>query len=221
MRTALRTVQRAAMHARLALAAALLLCAGTAGAQMYKWKDAKGVVHYTDTPPPANAVPLKAFSSAAGQPAMPAELAAAVQSRPITLYTTASCAACDQGRTLLQARGIPYTEKTVNSVADHEALRRAGSAGQLPLLLVGRGKQIGYEQSTWDSLLTEAGYPATPMLPSGFSNPAPAPAAPPPGPTAQERALAESQAAAAKAAAEQAARERRLRPVNTPPDFQF
>eukprot|EP01036_Dinobryon_divergens_P014582 gene14582-19714_t len=44
---------------------ALLACASTASAQMYKWKDAKGVTHYTDTPPPANAVPLKAFSTAA------------------------------------------------------------------------------------------------------------------------------------------------------------
>ncbi|WP_377701686.1 glutaredoxin family protein [Pseudoduganella sp. UC29_71] len=198
------------------LAVVLLMCAGTASAQMYKWKDAKGVVHYTDTPPPANAVPLKAFSAPASQPALPSELAAAVQSRPVTLYTTASCAGCDQGRTLLQTRGIPYTEKTVNSIDDHAALKRAGSAGQLPLLVIGRGKQIGYEASTWDTLLTDAGYPAQSMLPSGYSNPAPAPAAPPPGPTAQERELA-----ASKAAAEQAERERRLRPVNAPPDFQF
>jgi glutaredoxin len=198
------------------LAVVLLMCAGTASAQMYKWKDAKGVVHYTDTPPPANAVPLKAFSAPSSQPALPSELAAAVQSRPVTLYTTASCAGCDQGRTLLQARGIPYTEKTVNSIEDHAALKRAGSAGQLPLLVIGRGKQIGYEASTWDTLLTDAGYPAQSMLPSGYSNPAPAPAAPPPGPTAQERELA-----ASKAAAEQAERGRRLRPVNAPPDFQF
>lgn len=210
------------MHARLALAAVLLMCAGAAGAQMYKWKDAKGVVHYSDTPPPANAVPLKAFSSPAGQqPALPAALAAAAQSHPVTLYSTANCAGCDQGRTLLQSRGIPYTEKTVNSVEDHEALKRAGSAGQLPLLLIGRSKQIGYEQGSWDTALTEAGYPAQPMLPAGYSNPAPAPAAPPPAPAAQERSAAASEAAASKAAAEQAARERRLRPVNAPPDFQF
>ncbi|KQV80111.1 glutaredoxin [Massilia sp. Root351] len=201
--------------ARLA-AWALLACAGTASAQMYKWKDARGVTHYTDTPPPANAVPLKAFSTAASQPALPAELAAAVQSRPVTLYTTVNCAGCDQGRTLLQARGIPYTEKTVNSVEDHAALKRAGSAGQLPLLLIGRGKQIGFEADTWTTLLSEAGYPAQAMLPAGYGNPAPAPAAPPPAPSAQERALA-----AAKAAAEQAQRERRLPPINAAPDFRF
>jgi len=211
------------MKVRLAAgwAAALLMCAGAASAQMYKWKDAKGVIHYSDTPPPANAVPLKSFSTAISQPALPAELAAAVQSRPVTLYTTVNCAGCDQGRTLLQTRGIPYTEKTVSSVEDHAALQRAGSAGQLPLLLIGRGKQIGFEEETWTTLLSEAGYPAQAMLPAGYGNPAPAPAAPPPAPSAQERALAESEAAASKATAGQAQRERRLPPVNAAPDFRF
>ena len=211
------------MNARLAglAALALLACASTASAQMYKWKDAKGVIHYSDTPPPANAVPLKSFSAAPSQPVLPAELAAAVQSRPVTLYTTANCAGCNQGRTLLQARGIPYTEKTVNSVEDHEALKRAGSAGQLPLLLIGRTRQIGFEAETWGTLLSEAGYPAQPVLPAGYGNPAPVPAAPPPGPSEQERALAESKAAASKAAAEQVQRERPLPPINAKPDFRF
>ncbi len=38
--------------AALAMAAALLLSSGPAGAAMYKWVDEKGVVHYTDTLPP-------------------------------------------------------------------------------------------------------------------------------------------------------------------------
>ena len=35
------------------LGLALLLCAAGASAQMYKWTDAKGVVHFSDQPPPA------------------------------------------------------------------------------------------------------------------------------------------------------------------------
>jgi glutaredoxin len=205
------------MKARFAIV--LLMCAGAASAQMYKWKDANGVTHFSDTPPavtvPAKAVQLKSYNTG-GSAALPAELAAAAQSRPVTLYTTVGCAGCDQGRTLLQTRGIPYTEKTVNTAEDHAVLKRAGSAGQLPTLLVGRSKQVGYEASTWDTLLSDAGYPLQPMLPSGYQNPAPAPAAPPPGPSAQERATL-----AAKEAAEQAERARRLPPVNAPPDFQF
>src|SRR5204863_7062656 len=40
---------------RLALAALLLGCAATAAAQLYRWTDDKGKVHFGDTPPPAGA----------------------------------------------------------------------------------------------------------------------------------------------------------------------
>ncbi|MET0680713.1 MAG: DUF4124 domain-containing protein, partial [Burkholderiales bacterium] len=38
---------------RLALAVAAMFVAATAGAQMYRWVDKDGKVHYTDAPPPA------------------------------------------------------------------------------------------------------------------------------------------------------------------------
>ena len=45
----------------------LLMCAGAASAQVYKWVDAKGLTHYSDMPPPSSAgkVQVKSFSSAA------------------------------------------------------------------------------------------------------------------------------------------------------------
>jgi glutaredoxin len=204
-----------------ALVLFMLLCAGAANAQMYKWKDARGVTHYSDTPPPPGAaaatrpVELKSFTTG-GAVELPPELAAAVRDRPVTLYTTGQCAACDQARGMLQARGIPYSEKTVSSVDDHAALKRAGSSGQLPLLLIGRMRQIGFEQATWDALLSDAGYPEQRMLPANYSYPAPSPAAPASQPSETDRSRA-----AAKAAEEQAQREQRLPPVNAPPDFQF
>jgi glutaredoxin len=186
----------------------LLLCAaGAAQAQMYKWKDAKGVTHYTDTPPPSGATAAPMKSSGAPSPSLPYELAEPAKARPVLLYTTSGCAACDEARSMLRARGIPFAEKTVNSNEDHAALKRAGSNGQLPLLLVGRGKTIGFEQAAWDTLLTDAGYPLTRVLPAGYQWPAPSPAAPPPAkPVAEEAAVARSE---------------RKPLVNAPPDFQF
>jgi glutaredoxin len=199
-------------------AAILLLClALPAQAQMYKWKDAKRVTHYTDTPPPSAAsnAEVKNFSTGAS-PSLPYELAEPARARPVVLYTTADCAACDQARSMLRTRGIPFTEKTVATNEDHAALKRAGSNGQLPLLLVGRSKQVGFEQAAWDTMLTDAGYPLTRVLPQGYQWAAPVPAAPPRKPSAEETA-----AAAAQAAAEEQARLKRKPPVNAPPDFQF
>ncbi|MES2114442.1 MAG: glutaredoxin family protein [Pseudomonadota bacterium] len=201
------------------LAVLLLLGAGPAGAQVYKWVDGKGVTHYSDTPPPTapagTKVEIKSFDTGP-QAELPQELAEAVRHRPVTLYSTSPCDICDQARAMLRARGIPYTEKTVTTPEDRAVLNRAGGNGHLPLLLVGRTKQIGYEQNSWDVLLSDAGYPTQNMLPPDYRQAPPVPAAPPPQPSAKEQA-----AAAAKAAADEAARLKKLPPINATPDFQF
>jgi len=202
----------------------LLLTASVAQAQMYKWKDDNGVTHFTDTPPPATAKKseVKNYNtSSTGSVDLPAELAAVVRSRPVVLYTAPTCGGgCDLARTLLINRGIPYREKTVSTPDDHEALKKAGSDGQVPLLLIGRSRQIGFEQSTWDAALTDAGYPTVKSLPPGYSNPPPTSAAPPRGPSAEDVARAKADAERAAAAAEQARRDRDT-PANAPSNFRF
>ncbi len=181
------------MKPRAALPMLLMLAMGTAGAQIYKWKDDKGVTHYSDTPPPPTArqaVELKTYVTTSITQALPPELQTLARDNPVTLYTTAECAACDQGRAQLRKRGIPYHEKTVLTAADMEALKRAGSNGRLPMLVVGRARQVGYDQATWDDVLSAAGYPAQSQLPSNYAYSAPAPAAPPPIPTDEDRAAA-------------------------------
>ncbi|NRR34272.1 glutaredoxin family protein, partial [Oxalobacteraceae bacterium] len=186
----------------------------------YKWVDDKGVTHYGDAPPqnaPAKTkVEVKSFDTGGGSVDLPFTLAEAVRNRPVTLYTTGQCESCDQARAMLMARGIPFREKTVNSNDDQAALKKAGSKGQLPLLLVGRTRQIGFEQGAWEVLLSDAGYPQQKMLPANYQYPPASPAAPPAQPAADEQGKA-----AAKAAADEEARRRRLPPLNAPPDFQF
>jgi hypothetical protein len=194
----------------------LMLAAGTAGAQVYKWKDEKGVTHFSDTPPPPSArqaAELKIYATGAATPGLPAELQSIVRDHPVTLYTTAECDACNQGRAQLRKRGIPYSEKTVLTAADMEALKRAGSNGRLPLLVVGRARQVGYDQVAWDEALSAAGYPAQSALPANYAHGAPAPAAPPPAPDDMQRA--------ATSETRTPATERRPAPANAPPGFRF
>lgn len=200
-------------------AAVLLLCAASAGAQMFKWVDAKGVVHYSDQPPPAQQakVELKAPSSGASAPALPFELASAARTHPVVLYTTGTCGACDQGRALLTARGVPFAERTVNSAADQEKLKQAGSLGRLPLLQVGHTSLVGFEEGNWNSALSAAAYPQQNMLPKNYTYAKAEPAAPPPPAPPSAGTLA--RANAAKAAAELPLK--KPPPLNAPPNFQF
>ena len=191
----------------------LFLAAGAAaGAEVYKWKDAKGVLQFSDKPPPPSVAKVEVKSYAGGPQAssLPFELAEAVRNAPVTLYATTPCAPCDQGRTLLQSRGIPFAEKTVGkTTADQAALQQAASTDQLPALLVGRSVHVVYEAGTWNAALNAAAYPAKSLLPANYVQSSPGPAA-----------IPQPAAPAAPAQAEPV-RSEKLPILKSPSDFQF
>ena len=202
------------------LGLALLLCAGSASAQLFKWVDADGKTHFSDTPPPETAKQAKINSAPVGKVSsdMPYALSNAMRNHPVTLYTTPSCGGCDSGRAYLRGRGIPFTEKTVTNADDEARLRAAGGDGNLPLLVVGSAKSTGYQQNTWDAMLTSAQYPAKKILPSTYQYPvavAAAPASAKPVSVARE---AERQSVVDE---EEVARQKALAPQTAPPGFRF
>jgi len=160
---------------------ALLVIADVAAAfQVYKWKDEHGVTHYGDAPPPrAKSEVLKTDARrSVDAPALPYELARAVQAAPVVLYTTARCDGCDQGRSLLRARGVPFAERTVATLEDQQQLRQAsGGKDELPLLLVGSRGIAGFQAAAWQEALNAAAYPQKTMLPAGYRFAAALPAA--------------------------------------------
>ena len=163
-------------RAAVLVAISLALASGAVSAQqMYKWKDDQGVVHYSDTPPPAKEkkVEVKDFSSPAMTPAVPLPyaLAQAVKNNPVTLYTTGDCAPCDQARKALFDRGVPFSEKTVANDADRARLAAAGGQDTVPFIVVGRKTLAGYGVGELQAALTEATYPLTKRLPAGYQNP--------------------------------------------------
>ncbi|CAH0143480.1 hypothetical protein SRABI118_00345 [Massilia sp. Bi118] len=206
----------------------LLVCL-PAYSQMYKWTDAQGTVHYTDTPPPSQKASRIKTPSAGGsaQTPLPYELARAVKASPVTLYTTTqtACAGCDQGRALLRARGVPFTEKTVDTGEDKEQLRQLTGKLELPLLLVGSRKLAGFQDAAWQDALNAAAYPRSAQLPRGYQYAAPQAAAPAtaemPAPPARAKNAPPADDDAAAQAAEQQPRRPAQKPRNAPPGFQF
>jgi glutaredoxin len=197
----------------LVLAAAL----GSAGLQaqtVYRVVGPDGRVTFTDQPPPAAASPAPAgrgTAAAAGSGAgLPYELAQVAGRYPVVIYTGPQCSACDAGRALLTGRGIPYSERTVNTGDDVQALQRLSGDTGLPLLTVG-GQQIkGYSDVEWSQYLDAAGYPRTSQLPTGWRAPAAAPL------VATQRVTAPDAPAAAAAAATPPVEAVSTRPRPTP-----
>ncbi|WP_165967704.1 glutaredoxin family protein [Sapientia aquatica] len=173
------------MASRLLLALVFLTVSLSAQAQLYKWVAPDGTVTYSDTPPPKTATKVETKSFNAGgdnsNAALPFELARAVKAMPVTLYTGADCAPCNDGRAFLKQSGIPFYEKTVSTFEDAQKLKKISPGNNLPILLIGSNTTLkGFVAGDWRSNLSQAGYPETNLLPADYRYPAPQPAAPPP-----------------------------------------
>ncbi|WP_382157362.1 glutaredoxin family protein [Hydrogenophaga sp. ANAO-22] len=165
----------------LALAVLAGLVAAPVLAQgVYRIVGPDGKVTYSDQPPPATPPARPVGGTAAGTSAgasaqLPFELRQTSSRYPVTLYTGRDCAPCNSGRNLLNARGIPYSEKTVETPQDAEALKRLSGEASLPFLTIGSQQIKGYSDTEWSQFLDAAGYPKQSALPSSYRRPAATP----------------------------------------------
>lgn len=168
-----------AVLALLALAATLASPLSQAQ-QVYRIVGPDGRVTFSDQPPPptSNAKVSEVTTAASGGvqlAGLPFELRQAAQKYPVTLYTGENCQPCARGRALLHSRGIPFSEKTVHTPADGQALQRMSGDSTLPFLTIGSQQLKGFSDAEWTQFLTAAGYPTTSVLPPNYHSPAPAP----------------------------------------------
>lgn len=166
--------------ALVALCTALQMMAVPTFAQtVYRIVGADGRVTFSDKPPVSSdkvtATDRTGRTLDLSGTTLPFELRQTASRYPVTLYSASNCAPCASGRTLLSARGVPFSERTVNTPDDAEALGRISGEASLPFLTIGGQKIKGYSEAEWTQFLDAAGYPAASKLPSNYRN---APATP-------------------------------------------
>lgn len=146
---------------------------------VYRIVGPDGKVTFSDQPPPEAgnraAAPSAGAAAGAGGASLPADLRKAMSRYPVTLYTGSDCSPCATGRNYLNARGIPYTERTVETNDDIDALKRISGNAGVPLLTVGNQHMKGFSEAEWGGYLDAAGYPKTSVLPRNYRRPAPTP----------------------------------------------
>lgn len=184
MNTTGKTKSQAVGVAAWVLAVTLLSSAFMAQAQtVYRIVGPDGRVTFSDKPPVAKDKTNDKVTATdrSGRPldvagaSLPFELRQVVTRFPVTLYTAGTCVPCATGRNLLISRGVPFTERTVNTNDDIDALQRLSGENSLPFLTIGGQKIKGYSDSEWTQFLDAAGYPATSQLPGNYRQ---SPAAP-------------------------------------------
>jgi len=140
-----------------------LLASLSVSAEVYRWTDKDGKVHYSDAPPPeADAKPRHLHDNSIDVDKLPYESRKAAEKFPITLYVDDSCKEpCGNARQWLQKRKLPFSEKLLKTKDDGEALKQLTGKTQVfvPTLSVGSKLIEGFEPGEWGSAMDLAGYP--------------------------------------------------------------
>lgn len=205
----------ARLAALAACATGALLATATQAQQVHRIVGPDGKVTFSDRAPEDKKAQSTVLSTASGgaasNPALPSELRQIASRFPVTLYTGESCSPCQQARQLLVQRGVPFTERSVNTNDDLDALRRLSGDSALPFGTIGRQQLKGFSDAEWTQYLDAAGYPAQSRLPKGYTQPAATPLAPTKAPAAS------APDAPQEAAAAPTGRLRRQAPPPPPP----
>lgn len=140
----------------------ILAAAMNAQADLYKWVDKTGGVHYSDQPPPGDArkVEKKKLDTNVIEGQENFLLREATRKNPVTLYVLDCGEVCNKAKELLTKRGIPFTQKNPEASAiDAAALKKLIGSLEVPTMVVGENNLKGYLESSWNAALTSAGYP--------------------------------------------------------------
>jgi len=139
---------------------------------VYRIVGPDGKVTFSDKPPVESNSKVTTAAGASGggvaSGSLPFELRQVVQKYPVTLYTGENCGPCQSARSMLIARGVPFSEKTVTTVDDSQALLRLSGENSLPFATIGGQQLKGFSDAEWTQFLNAAGYPATSVLPSTY-----------------------------------------------------
>ena len=178
------------------VAVAVFSAIGAAQQQVYRYVDKDGRVIYTDRAPPVDGKEVQAKRLSPNyieNNEVPIATVQAAQRFPVTLYTFACGAVCQNAEGLLNRRGVPFTTVNVEDQKGAEQLMKLTGGQQAPVLQVG-DKLVakGFNEARWTTMLDDAGYPKSPpsrrvtAKAAEPAAPASAPAAPNPSPDATQ-----------------------------------
>ncbi|CAN7375695.1 glutaredoxin family protein [Acidovorax sp. LjRoot118] len=159
---------------------ALLACTAAQAQTVYRIVGPDGKVTFSDRAPDnatkSTATTTNPATGAVGSTTgLPLELSRIAQRFPVTLYTGSDCAPCTSARSLLVNRGVPFTERTVSTNEDLDALRKLSGDTSLPYGTIGGQRMVGFQDTEWTQYLDVAGYPKASQLTASYRRPAATP----------------------------------------------
>ena len=138
----------------------LVCCNSYSLAEVYKWVDDKGRIHYGDNPNETQrkaAVNITSYQSVTysdapdirstsshGHASTKVGSKVSSNKKKVTMYSTAWCGYCKKAKKYFQAKGIPFVEydieKHIRAKRDYDALGGKG----VPVIVMGKKRMNGF-----------------------------------------------------------------------------
>ena len=139
----------------------MLLCAaGSALAEVYRWTDEQGRVHFGDQPGRgAEQVPLdvRTVSTVTIRYLDEWKVPEAAKPAGLVMYSTEWCGYCKKARRYLNEQGIAFTEKDIEkSEAARREYRQRGGSGGVPYFVKGSRAMQGFQADRLKQFLSSA-----------------------------------------------------------------
>ena len=156
-------------HAILVFLAGML--ALPAAAEIYRWTDSTGKVHYSDKPPAdAKKQEVRVETQSFGGPprsegwardVLRAKSAGAEKpaagSAGLTMYATSWCGYCRRARAYLAEKGVSYREVDIEASEANRKEFKAYGGGGVPLFVSGDARLRGFNPSSMEQFLAKTG----------------------------------------------------------------
>jgi glutaredoxin len=139
------------------LLALLTAFAATDSAEIHKWTDAEGNVHFGDRPPKSMAsetvtLNINSYQSVTIEPFEPFVSAPRRGGNSVVLYSTEWCGVCKRAKRYFKVNNIPFQEYDVeNSERGKTDFANLNGRG-VPILLVGEKRMNGFSEKKFEAL---------------------------------------------------------------------
>ena len=132
----------------------LTLCCGLASAEVYKWTDENGKLHYSDKPPPGQstqklAVKINSYVQTSHQTIKSSQISSHSK---VIMYSTSWCGYCKKARNHFAANNIAFIEYDIEenkrAKREYDALGGKG----VPVILYGDQRMNGFSVAGFEQI---------------------------------------------------------------------
>ncbi len=142
------------------------IIAGPVSAEIYKWTDENGQVHYSDSKPDDQEATeiestVSTYESVSygtidfepaqdrAQKAQPQKTSAR---KKVVLFSASWCGVCEKAKTYFRRKGIPFTEYDIEKGKKAKQLYDQLGATGVPVILVGNQRMNGFSEAGFERI---------------------------------------------------------------------